>query len=195
MESYGIHTINSKLNWSEHIEKLPAKWVQYWVCCKVTSKVPCIYKLSCYKLMILEYGSSIWDLFTTKDITALKTFKERYPDLSKMSIPWILHMWPTCLRIQLESSRTSQKAINYNIIWSNIWQIPEIRIWILPNLWGLCYKFLSLFYSEFLLRSLHYAKFALLMFLILSFFSYHLLNLYYSWTTFYFNSFLVSHIP
>ena len=24
-EPYGIHTINSKLNWSEHTEKLPAK--------------------------------------------------------------------------------------------------------------------------------------------------------------------------
>ena len=33
--------------------------------------------------MVLEYGASIWDMFATKDITALKTFKERYPDFIK----------------------------------------------------------------------------------------------------------------
>ena len=134
--------------------------------------------------MVLEYGSSIWDLLTTKDIIALKTFKERHPDLPKMSsyslnTTFVTHLLenPNWKYIAEPAKRPlvyGQKAINYNlfiIIWSNIWQIAKMRIWILPGLCGLRYRFLSLFYSEFLLKSLHYAKFTLLMFLILSLFS------------------------
>ena len=55
-------TINSKLNWSEHIlQGLPAKLAQFWAFSKETLKNV---QVSCYKslvLPVLEYGCTIWD--------------------------------------------------------------------------------------------------------------------------------------
>ena len=74
-------TINSKLNWSEHIARITSKassvlgFLQ-----RNFKKCPTNIKVLCYKslvLPVLEYGCTIWDPYTNKDIKNLKKIQKR----------------------------------------------------------------------------------------------------------------------
>ena len=129
-------TINSKLNWSDHIANITSKASSVLGFLQRNFKnCPINTKVSLYKSMvlpILEYGCTIWDPFTTKDIEKIQRRAARFilndyswntsvtQLLQKLNLP------------SLKSHRICQKAIMiYKIVYSLVC-IPSSHL-IVPN--------------------------------------------------------------
>ena len=111
-------TINSKLNWSEHIAKITSKassvlgFLQ-----RNLKKCPANTKIACYKSMILpilEYASMIWDPFTTKDINSIERIQRRAARFITNNYSWnssVTNLLQNLNLPSLQNRRSCQKAI------------------------------------------------------------------------------------
>ena len=131
-------TINSKLNWSDHIANITSKassvlgFLQ-----RNFKKCPINTKVSLYKSMvlpILEYGCAIWDPFTAKDIDNIEKIQRRAARFILNDYSWNTSVTQLLQKLNLpslKSRRTCQKAIMiYKIIHSLVC-IPSSHL--IPN--------------------------------------------------------------
>ena len=131
-------TINSKLNWSDHIANITSKassvlgFLQ-----RNFKKCPINTKVSLYKSMvlpILEYGCAIWDPFTAKDIDNIEKIQRRAARFILNDYSWNTSVTQLLQKLNLpslKSRRTCQKAtMIYKIIHSLVC-IPSSHL--IPN--------------------------------------------------------------
>ena len=129
MKYLGV-TINSKLNWSEHIARITSKassvlgFLQ-----RNFKKCPTNIKVSCYKslvLPVLEYGCTIWDPYTNKDIRNLEMIQRRAARFILNDYSWYTSVSQLLLDVNLpslQSQRSNSKAIIlYKIIHNLVYQ-------------------------------------------------------------------------
>ena len=131
MKYLGI-TINSKLNWSEHIARITSKTSSVLGFLQRNfKKCPTDIKVSCYKslvLPVLEYGCTIWDPYTNKDIRNLEKIQRR---AARFILNDYKYSWHTSVSQllhdvnlpSLQSQRSNSKAIMlYKIIHNLVYQ-------------------------------------------------------------------------